>query len=76
MLRDCNLRELWVTGADSEFMKQQLANAEDYAARKVCFKDFREVLIPDCGHMMHHDLRHVLAKNLEDFLASPASPTH
>ena len=58
---------LWVTGKDSEFMRQQVANTEDYAARKACFKDFRETLIPDCGHMMHHDQPQALAKILEDF---------
>ena len=59
---------LWVTGADSEFMRQQVSNAEDYAARKACFKELREEIIPDCGHMMHHDQPEQLATLLEDFL--------
>ena len=46
---------LWITGADSGFMRMQVASPEDYSARKSSFKELREEVIPDCGHMMHHD---------------------
>lgn len=58
---------LWITGANSEFMRMQVANPEDYAARKACFKDLREVIIPDCGHMMHWDQPEALAAAIEEF---------
>jgi pimeloyl-ACP methyl ester carboxylesterase len=61
---------LWITGADSEFMRMQVSSPEDYAARKACFKQLREAVIPDCGHMMHHDQPAALAKLLEDFFAA------
>jgi len=60
---------LWITGADSAFMRSQLAGPNDYAARKACFKQLREEVIPDCGHMMHHDQPLALAKLLDDFFA-------
>jgi pimeloyl-ACP methyl ester carboxylesterase len=59
---------LWITGADSEFMRMQVASPDDYASRKACFKDLREEIIPDCGHMMHHDQPQALAMSLETFL--------
>ncbi len=46
---------LWITGADSDFTRIQVSSPGDYAARKACFKQFREQVIQDCGHMMHHD---------------------
>lgn len=58
---------LWITGAHSEFMRAQVSSPEDYAARKACFTHLREEVIPDCGHMMHHDQPHALAALLEDF---------
>jgi pimeloyl-ACP methyl ester carboxylesterase len=62
-------QSLWITGADSEFMRMQVASPEDYALRKACFKQLREAVIPDCGHMMHHDQPRVLANLLETFFA-------
>ena len=59
---------LWITGADSEFMRMQVASQEDYASRKACFKQLREEIIPDCGHMMHLDQPLVLAALIENFL--------
>ncbi len=58
---------LWITGADSEFMRMQVSSPGDYAARKACFKQLREEVIQDCGHMMHHDQPLALAALLEDF---------
>lgn len=58
---------LWISGADSAFMRSQVAAADDYAARKACFKQLREKVVPDCGHMMHHDQPFALAALLDDF---------
>ena len=58
---------LWITGADSEFMRLQVSSPEDYAARKACFNQPREDVIKDCGHMMHHDQPLALAALLENF---------
>jgi pimeloyl-ACP methyl ester carboxylesterase len=58
---------LWITGANSEFMRMQITNPEDYAARKACFNNLRETIIPDCGHMMHWDQPDALAASIEEF---------
>ncbi|MBA3904348.1 MAG: alpha/beta hydrolase, partial [Rhodocyclaceae bacterium] len=65
---------LWVGARDSYIMKAFHgaggANADDYAARLACFRDLREVVLEDCGHMMHHDQPARLAAIVEDFLAA------
>ncbi|HEX6829000.1 MAG TPA: alpha/beta hydrolase, partial [Burkholderiales bacterium] len=33
------------------------------------FRDLREAVIPDAGHMLHHDQPEALARVLEPFLA-------
>lgn len=59
---------LWVGARDSYIMKEFHGRAEEYAARLACFRDAREVVMDDCGHMMHHDRPRDLAAILESFL--------
>lgn len=40
----------------------------EFQQRKGAFRDFREVLLADSGHMMHHDQPQKLAEILESFL--------
>jgi pimeloyl-ACP methyl ester carboxylesterase len=42
---------------------------QQFARRQGAFRDFREVTIGDCGHMMHHDQPRELARIIEDFLS-------
>jgi pimeloyl-ACP methyl ester carboxylesterase len=59
---------LWVEGAESnahEFLK---LSAADLAARKQCFQKLTERVIPDAGHMIHHDQPERLAAVIEEFL--------
>jgi len=42
------------------------------AERKGAFKHFEEVVLDDCGHMMHHDQPARLAAVIERFLAPAA----
>ena len=59
---------LWVWG-DGEWMRKWLRSGEaELAERRAAFRDLREVTLPDCGHMMHHDQPAALARVLEDFL--------
>ena len=44
------------------------AIAAQLAERKDAFRDFREVLLEDSGHMMHHDQPERLAAIIENFL--------
>jgi pimeloyl-ACP methyl ester carboxylesterase len=41
----------------------------DLAARKACFRRLTERIIPDAGHMLHHDQPERLAEAIEEFLA-------
>jgi len=60
---------LWVAAEDSPIYKRHLAAADDYARRKACFAKLDEVVIPNSGHMMHHDSPEQLAAVVEDFLS-------
>lgn len=59
---------LWVAARDSGIMKAFHGREADYAARLACFRNVREVVLEDCGHMMHHDRPQQLAAIIEDFL--------
>ena len=60
---------LIANGADSEFMRMQVASPEEYAARKSCFANLRQDLIQGCGHMLHWDRPQALAALLESSLS-------
>jgi pimeloyl-ACP methyl ester carboxylesterase len=58
---------LWVWG-DGEWMRKWFKTGEqDLAERRAAYADLREVTLPDCGHMMHHDQPRALARTLENF---------
>jgi len=60
---------LWLWG-DGEWMRKWFKTGEeDLAERRAAFRDLREAILPDCGHMMHHDQPAALARVLDDFLA-------
>lgn len=59
---------LWVRGTDSTVIGMQTTDLADYEERKTYFASLREVVIADCGHMMHHDQPERLAAILEDFI--------
>jgi pimeloyl-ACP methyl ester carboxylesterase len=61
---------LLVSGKDSHIVKWLKDVPEQMAERKAAFRDFREVELEDCGHMMHHDQPDRLARLIEDFIAS------
>lgn len=59
---------LWITGAETQATGWRADSAAQLAERKTAFRDFREVTLADCGHMMHHDQPARLAAIIEDFL--------
>jgi pimeloyl-ACP methyl ester carboxylesterase len=59
---------LWVVARDSHLYKEFAGRPEDYRARLDSFRDLREAVLEDCGHMLHHDQPARLAALLEDFL--------
>jgi len=66
---------LWVEGDDSQSASMLRISEEDRRARKACFGNFVERVMPDSGHMLHHDQPERLAAVIEDFLlaAEPES---
>jgi pimeloyl-ACP methyl ester carboxylesterase len=60
---------LLVNGRDSHIPGWLRDTPEQLAERKGAFRDFREVEIEDCGHMMHHDQPERLAAVIEAFLS-------
>ncbi|HEX6529247.1 MAG TPA: alpha/beta hydrolase [Burkholderiales bacterium] len=60
---------LWVEGAESETIKRVKLTPQDVAERRAAFRDLRYVVVPEAGHMMHHDQPHAVARLLEEFLA-------
>jgi pimeloyl-ACP methyl ester carboxylesterase len=62
---------LWVSGAQSGAPGWRADNADQLAERKAAIKDFREAILDDCGHMLHHDQPARLATIIEEFLDQP-----
>ena len=64
---------LWVMGAQSSASGWRGDTPELLAARKAAIRDLHEVVLEDCGHMMHHDQPARLAAVIERFLAPPSA---
>jgi pimeloyl-ACP methyl ester carboxylesterase len=60
---------LWVEGADSRLGEMMKISSADLAERKTVFQRLTERIIPDAGHMVHHDQPERLAEVLEEFLS-------
>jgi len=61
---------LWVEGAESASLQWLRLDEAAYAARKRCFATLVSRVIPDAGHMLHHDQPRRLAAGIEEFLLS------
>ncbi len=62
---------LWIAGHDSKATGWRSDDAGQLAERKAAFADFREVVLENCGHMIHHDQPQRLARSIEAFLVQP-----
>ncbi|HTH94971.1 MAG TPA: alpha/beta hydrolase [Rhodocyclaceae bacterium] len=67
--REITAPVLWVAAQDSFVMKRFDGKEAEYAARKACFRDLREVVLPSCGHNMHHEYPEKVAELLEEFFS-------
>lgn len=61
---------LWVAGGDSRIPAALKLDAGALDARKACFGNLVERIVPDAGHMLHHDQPERLAAVIEAFLAA------
>lgn len=59
---------LWVTGDETNGRGWRTDSVQQLAERKAAFRNFREIELQDCGHMMHHDQPVKLAAIIEEFL--------
>jgi len=66
--RKATARVLWVEGAESKASEFLKVSSADLAERKQCFEKLTERVIPEAGHMLHHDQPERLASVIEEFL--------
>jgi pimeloyl-ACP methyl ester carboxylesterase len=59
---------LLVSGKQSNIPARMKYAPDDLAGRVGAFRNHREAVLDDCGHMMHHDQPESLARVIEDFL--------
>jgi pimeloyl-ACP methyl ester carboxylesterase len=59
---------LWVSGAETKMLEIMKLTAGELAERKACLRNLSEHVIPDAGHMLHHDQPGPLAEIIEEFL--------
>jgi pimeloyl-ACP methyl ester carboxylesterase len=59
---------LWISGAESTIPEVLKLTPQALAARKACFSRLVEKVIPEAGHMVHHDQPERLAEVVEEFL--------
>ena len=59
---------LWVVTNEVDMRNWRKDSLAELAERKQAFRNLREVLLEDCGHMMHHDQPEKLAAIIEAFL--------
>lgn len=62
---------LWVVTNEIDPRGWRKDTPAQMAERQQAFRDFREVLLQDSGHMMHHDQPEQLAAMIETFLLKP-----
>ena len=68
--REVTAPVLWVFARNSKRAGYLKDTPEQLTERKGAFRDFREIWLEDCGHMMHHDQPQQLARIIESFLAT------
>ena len=61
---------LLVSGKDSHIIAWLKDVPEEVAERKKAFRNLRDVVLEDCGHMMHHDQPERLAAVVEEFVTA------
>jgi pimeloyl-ACP methyl ester carboxylesterase len=67
---------LWVEGEETQVLRRWGAAypREDFEARMATLPPHRRVLLPRCGHMLHHDQPEAVAAVLEEFLEAADAP--
>jgi pimeloyl-ACP methyl ester carboxylesterase len=66
--RNVTAEVLWVSGAETKMPGLLKLSDSDLSARKACFGRLTERVVPEAGHMLHHDQPERLAEVIEEFL--------
>lgn len=64
---------LWAAPEEPGLRRRMGITDAMHNAAKACFRDFQEILLPDCGHNLHHDQPGEVARIIETFLLSKES---
>lgn len=59
---------MWIEPEDESLRRELGVDAAQIANAKACFSNFREHLIADAGHNLHHDVPEQVARLIEDFV--------
>ena len=59
---------LWVEAAQTDTLERINLTPAQVAERRAVFRDVRYAVVPDAGHMLHHDQPRAVAQLLEEFL--------
>lgn len=59
---------MWIEPEDETLRQELGVDAAQIATAKACFSDFREHLIPNAGHNLHHDVPEQVAELIENFV--------
>jgi len=59
---------LWVEGALSETARRLKLDAAEVAERRGAFRSLRHAIVPEAGHMLHHDRPDAVAALVEEFV--------
>lgn len=59
---------MWIEPEDETLRQELGVDAAQIANAKACFSDFREHLIPNAGHNLHHDVPEQVAQLIESFV--------
>lgn len=63
--REVSAPTLFLDGADSPLRKR--LGEQELAERRACFRDRREIVLADCGHMLHFDAPQAAGEALRAF---------
>ena len=66
--RNVSAQVFWVQAEKTKSLDFLKLDAQAIGERKKMFQHLRDVMIPDAGHMVHHDQPELLAREIENFL--------
>jgi len=69
--RGINAPVLWVEGSDSQNALALRMSVAERDSRKRSYSNLTQKVVPESGHMLHHDQPEIVAALIEDFFIGP-----